>query len=1153
MMELRRITLVNWHLFDVEDIEVQGNFGILGENRSGKSTILDMIQVVLSGASRSYLRLNAVAGEGSKARSASKRTVLSYCLGTLNDGDVRRPETLTYIALGFEDQEKQQPPITIGLAIEARQTDAAETILGRFVVIGKLLTTADFTDKRADGIYATQWDEVKARIIASVGDVNFVNHRDKAIDFVREYMRRLVPSLPNAEQSASALLKAVVNAMTLNQGYSATEFVRRFILEDNPINIRDLRSSIETYRSVSATIVTLREKLEALKELGGFIAAFEESLGQKDLENWLARRAWWLASRAENRAIKERIAEARRFIDAEKEDRGLAIEGIKDAEQEIERLRKAIATHEARSGRDQWLEVLKSVTADNDRLKKEVDRRRRSAIELVDLTQVLDDTGFMKAYCALVAGPDGKADRKAMRDAEQNFRTHVVVTVETVERRRRETAAQIVLLTKEITGIRQVLDEVDERGSAAYLSRETKLLLRRLESRGMDARPFCDLLEVADASWTAAAEALLGRDREAVFVERRNIREATALFREGRRDFQGASLVSLNKLDEFRDAPRQGTFPALFRSADPDARAFLQRRYGNVRLALTLEEFNQPGRAIMQDGLYDDGLVRSHRAVNPRDHKIGRAAQADHLINLREDFAQKADVLSGLQREEKLLTHALAALDLLKRQDTDRLADMLDSIDDCAERMRDAQERVAAIDAAGDDGLKERLRAQKAFQDRKKEELRTIDERSRKYQVDVEVGERALKSGEGTEGSAMNLSIAKARYGTQRRLYQYPEGSGAYRQRLEALRRRSHDSGTMGQSARNEAVAHRKLGQQAAEAADRAADRNRRAELDARRALHDYFNNPKFGVSSQVGPESELLADIKPWMDLLIEDIERNELRRYEDKAKEASERASVLFRGEFVNALNTRVSKMERDIEALNRSLRGHPFHNEIYSFHRTAEAQFQPILKIIDISRISDEALDTLFKPNVPDDFQHKDTIKAVEQLLEDPDKDVSAFEDYRNFYAFEIHMEDVHTKARTRWETRRNTGSGAEQQVPLYVAIGASLAAVYGSAVSHRGQKGMSPALFDEAFSKMDGKNQRAMMSFYADLGLQVVIAAPLEKKPAIIGYMHSLVEIDRINEQSFANVVYIGKRARDEILAMNPETLSDADIAARMAAE
>jgi sulfur relay (sulfurtransferase) DsrC/TusE family protein len=86
--------------------------------------------------------------------------------------------------------------VTIGLAIEARQTEASETILGRFVCIGKLLTTADFTETRAYGTYAADWDDVKARAIASVGAANFINHRDNAIDFVREYMRRLVPSMP---------------------------------------------------------------------------------------------------------------------------------------------------------------------------------------------------------------------------------------------------------------------------------------------------------------------------------------------------------------------------------------------------------------------------------------------------------------------------------------------------------------------------------------------------------------------------------------------------------------------------------------------------------------------------------------------------------------------------------------------------------------------------------------------------------------------------------------------------------------------------------------------------------------------------------------------------------------------------------------------
>ena len=1148
MMELCRITLVNWHLFDAEDIDVQGNFGILGENRSGKSTILDMVQVVLTGANRHYLRLNAVAGEGAKGRSVPKRTVLTYCLGMLGDGNVRRNEALTYIALGFADREKQRPPVTIGLAIEARQTDTSETVLGRFVVTGKLLTAGDFTEKRADGVYAAHWDDVKTRIIDAVGAGHFINHRDKAMDFVREYMRRLVPSLPNAEQSAAALLKAIVNAMALNQGYSATEFVRRFILEDNPINIRDLRASIETYRSVSATIVTLGEKLEALTEIRELVVAFEESLAQKALEVWLARRAQWLASRAENWAFKQQIVEARRFIDAEQEDRDIANEGIREAEQEIERLRKAIAAHGAKTGREQWLEVLSGKMAESDRLKKEIEKRCRSATALDGLISGFDNGACIKVYCGLVDGLSGGVDRSALKVAEQELRARVPGIMEAVGKRYRETSAQIISLEKELGDIRRVLGNTRGSGGAAYLLDQTNELIRRLRSRGMDARPLCDLLEINDESWTVAAEGLLGRDREAVFVERHNILEATAIFREGRREFKGASLVSLNKLEEFRDAPQLGTFPTLFRSQDADAKAFLLRRYSNVRLALTSEEFNQRGRALMKDGLYDDGLVRSHRAAI--DHKIGKAAQAAHLVILQQSFVQKTEALSDLQSEEKLLAGALAALDM---QDVDLLADVLEERDECMRRMRDARDRIAAIDAAGDEGLNEKLRAQRVFQDRKKEELRTIEARVSKYLLDVAVAERSLKGGDSIEGSAMNLSVAKALYRAERRQYQYPAAGAAYRQRLSSLRHRSDEPMPAGQAARSEAAAHRKLGKRAEEAEARARDRNRRAEIEARSALHRYFNNAKFGVSSQVGPESELVGAVKPWMNLLIEDIESNELRRYEDKAREASERASVLFRGEFVNALNTRVSKMERDIEALNRSLRGHPFHNEIYSFHRTAEAQFLPILKIIEISRMSDDALDALFKPDLPDDYPHKDTIQAVEQLLEDPDKEVSAFEDYRNFYAFEIHMEDVSTKARTRWETRRNTGSGAEQQVPLYVAIGASLAAVYGNAGSHGGPKGMAPALFDEAFSKMDGKNQRAMMSFYADLGLQVVIAAPLEKKPVIIGYVHSLVEIDRIGEQSYANVVQIGKRARDEILAMNPEALSDAEIAARMAAE
>jgi uncharacterized protein YPO0396 len=250
-----------------------------------------------------------------------------------------------------------------------------------------------------------------------------------------------------------------------------------------------------------------------------------------------------------------------------------------------------------------------------------------------------------------------------------------------------------------------------------------------------------------------------------------------------------------------------------------------------------------------------------------------------------------------------------------------------------------------------------------------------------------------------------------------------------------------------------------------------------------------------------------------------------------------------------------SRISKMERDLQAMNRGLQDHPFHNERYSFHHTRVAEFQPILKIIEIGKTSPEALDMLFRGDlVPADFPHKDTIAELEALLEDPEKDFTQFEDYRNFYTFEIHMEDVASGRTTRWETRRGIGSGAEQQVPIYVAVGASLASVYGSANCHPGQPpGIALAMFDEAFSKMDGKNQRQMMSFYKKLGLQIIIAAPNEKRVAVLEHINTVIEVDRIGDGARTTVVEVKERARRELTAMDPDLMTDAELQTRVAAE
>lgn len=1145
MMELRHLAMVNWHLFDVADMPVAGHIGVLGENRSGKSTILDMAQVILTGGNRRFLRLNAVAGDSGRSRSGSKRSVVDYCLGALGEDQRRRDEARTYIAMGFEDTDGLRPPVTIGMALEARKSDSKETVLALFVAVGAILTSADFIEERGTQRFPAQWEDVRARIVGTVGDQNFKNHRDKAGDYVREYMRHLVPHAPYGEQNASALQKSIVNAMTLDHNQTATQFVRDYILEDSPIGIKELRESIQTYRNISDTIRKMREKLDALKALRNILAELEQALETKYREQWIAKRAEWLAARATNREFRDKLRVERARADTAAAELSFLDEDVKAIDKEIERLTVAIAEHDAKTGRKSLQQTATVAEQAAQRATADFNTRLDAIRRLQPLGAMrgLGFDDFIPAVERLVSlARDVAITRisEAVSSAESAVSSSGTRWVPQIDEARQKLIARVA---KQREQREELLDRIRQHasgGARAYIEPDTELLCRKLRQNGMAPRVLCDLIEVADPEWTAAAEALLGRDREAIFVDRSDIAAATALFKEGRREFRRASLVSLNKLEQYRTPPVAGTFPTIFRSQDADAMSFIMRRYGSVRLAKTLNQFNEPGRAIMTDGLYDDGLVRTHRSVDPSNYKIGKSAQANALRSLQEHADDLGKVLEGATKAANAADAAYVALKVLCDEPGKDLKASAAAFAAARSEIRDAQARLDALDGAGDGGLRAKKTAQLQLKGRRASERTTQQSTFNKHDGEARLFARRLGEGEDVPGSDFNLKVAWSIFLKNLTLYGVEKGRASHRSRLDA---RTHKS----PADRHRAIAEKALKDAEASDAERA-----RIERRVRDFLGGYFDD--FGVSSQIGTESEPLREVKPWMDLLIQDVESNELRRYERQAREAAEKAATLLRGEFINALTSRIGKMERELNSLTRSLHAHPFHNERYSFHRTQVVEFQPILKIIEIGKTSPEALDMLFRGDVPDDFPHKDTIMALEALLEDPEKDFREFEDYRNFYTFEIHMEDVLTGRKTRWEARRGTGSGAEQQVPIYVAIGASLAAVYGSAERRAGKPaGMALAMFDEAFSKMDGRNQRQMMSFYKNLGLQFVIAAPFEKRVAVLEHMDTIVEVDRIGEQSRATVVLLKEKAKRELMAIDPDLMSDAQLAARLAAE
>ena len=68
--------IINWHLFSNETIEIKNNVVITGENGTGKSTLLDALQYVLTAGKAKF---------NSAANDSGKRNIEGYMRGKLDE------------------------------------------------------------------------------------------------------------------------------------------------------------------------------------------------------------------------------------------------------------------------------------------------------------------------------------------------------------------------------------------------------------------------------------------------------------------------------------------------------------------------------------------------------------------------------------------------------------------------------------------------------------------------------------------------------------------------------------------------------------------------------------------------------------------------------------------------------------------------------------------------------------------------------------------------------------------------------------------------------------------------------------------------------------------------------------------------------------
>ncbi|ACJ00838.1 SbcC/MukB-like Walker B domain-containing protein [Rhodospirillum centenum] len=1134
MKHLIRIGMINWHLLPATDIDVSGDIGVIGENRSGKSTLLDLIQVVVTGNNGRYLRLNASATDGNRKRSL--RSVQAYCLGRLSPDQVMRSQALTYIYLVFQDTGLPHHVTSIGLALEASQNEAAERPPVQFIADGISLSHTHFLELSADGAEQPRdWAVVRPHLerLCSEAGGTLLTYRNEPGKYVQDYMKIL--STGGRFINTDQFLKAFVNAISFEQIPSATDFVRRYLLEDSPIRIGQLRESIATYHSFRKQVEEARTKLARLHALRSAISTFKDDLLAQDREQWIAARAQLDHAFVENRTLRRRRdqnladqAEAKRArtqLEALREELGNELGTVRDA---IAAQSGSAQRRQLESERALAETRLKETVGQLETIQKAVNQGAH-ALKFRMLLPTMPGEPFVVVERMRQAGGPARVpvwpnDPQALATALDDPRLRLPPLIDACERAANEETKAQGLKEQELREVVRQIKDIEATGIA--IDSTVERLVAEMEGFGWRPRIVCTLLRVMDDRWRDAVEALLGRDREAVIVADAHVEDAIRYLQHNRVRLRGCRVVNSRKLSPAEGRPEPGTLAGVLASDDPLAMAFVVRRIGGVRLAYSVEDLHRPGRAVMQDGTYDDGLVVEMRAV-AGGYKIGAGAGRIGLSALerrRNAIKEELEELEGRAKDLRTAAGCLTVLSAAVGRGTDLIA-ALDRYTWLKEKLDTLAEDIRALERNINPEFKARMVE--------------IDQQIRLYTKGIEDAVRAeeratqsistasmtLGGGENAVGSELSVQFARQKFQAVRHRIDRPASRAAYRAAVAAQK---------GNLTRTADLARRN-----AEAAAQRIQSVRIGIFDGYLAF-----NMEFGLKNEFTREqAQVLRDIAPWVEQGIARIEGIDLVRHQAEAEAAADRSRNFFQHSFAYELRRRFDALHSALEDMNRTLRAHDFHYEVYRFVAHPVEPYQAIIRLVEASRVDDSVFALLFDSQADDTHPHAIALKMVQELLLDEKRDVADFEDYRHYYSFNLIMKDIKTNREVDLETRRGTGSGAEQQVPFYIAIGTALAAAYhGKAAGDVAkEKGIGLAVFDEAFSKLDGRNQKACMDYYENLGLQVIVAAPFEKRATLYETLEYFVETFRNGDLIHVDWYGVGERTRQDLAEANPANL------------
>ncbi len=1062
-MILKKIKLINWHLFTNETIDIKGNTLLSGENGTGKSTLVDALYYLLSGGDEKHF--NHAANQN------AKRTLETYmrCKTGIENKEFLRPfaNLISHIALVYESSDTKES-FTLGVVLELVSGNTKPKPYFYYVPNYEINEEDYISD-----YVISNYNKLERNIKNLVSlDKNGVKKR-------REAIARDIFKLQSSEKYFDLLAKAIA----FKPIEEVNSFVNSFLLKEKNIDLDSIRTEMRNYKEIYETLVREENKIECLETFITQAIKYGQNLENLKYLNVLSNLADIENLTQDNRKKDSKISE-NKLKNKELNDLKLSLnENLTNVTKEIallenNEIRKALNLKEDRlkNIQNEYKNVLSNIQKTDSEVEHEEIIRK----------EISSKNNFFKLYLEhdyinFIKEIKKFSEEISSKDNEfRNKLARLEIDTKNISDEITEKNNQLNQINK---GLRQYKENLNN------LIREIKDEIKRQTKLDVDIKPLCEYLEIKDEykEWSNALEAYLNTQRFDLIVEPKYFNIAIKKYEQikDKYNIYGYGVVDIEKIETFKENEN-----SLYYCLDINnsyAKKYAMYLLNRVIRVDDTSMLNQNKISITKTCmLYQNYSVRALNKELYLTPYIGR----DAINRQKETVISNLNALSAKQHENYKIINLLK--ETLKKLSFSNARTLCES-DNYYLKEQNLSLEIKSLETQIEEDKKNHNLLE--LENKIENARRKASELGAKIK-DIEITINNIIKEIGSLEA--DIERNKAELLNKENIYNFEmlkikEDSISY----EIYLRKEEEYKTNNSLSKTRIISDKN----SAEASNRAMQS---VILKGMQVYSQKFKN-------------ELVADINSLDDFITEyyNVKNLNIVAYKERSEEAYKKCEQGFRQVFLTGIRNNIYEAQNEIKKLNKNLRRHPFgrDEEVYEFVFKASSDLADYYRIITSG---DELYSKDLFTNTLKDSDSAlilDLFNKIAQsdLSRETEAYLAKYLDYRSYMNYDIKITNKYDEVSYISKTTREK-SGGETQTPFYVVIAACF-----DELMKKNEDACCLVIFDEAFNNMDEGRINNVLEFYKELSIQLFIVVPGVRTYSIAPYMDSVVGIAKSNNR------------------------------------